>query len=244
MRNALWLLLCAGMLACSAADDPQPGAPATADTLVDVVADAWMDAEEPVDVTPDVPEPPDTPDVPPPPPDVPDTGPEDLGCQPDCDGKECGLDGCGGICGVCDAAKLCIDGVCGCSPDCDGKTCGDDLCGGSCGPDCPEGELCIGGSCGALTCQAALADCAGSFDLPVPPATICSFVGKGSACETLILAAYAEDGCYSSCSVFPVPGMDKACNGTECSGIISLAKSFLSLDICLGCKDPEPPPEE
>ena len=33
-------------------------------------------------------------------------------CVPDCDGKECGDDGCGGSCGGCDEDSLCVDGGC------------------------------------------------------------------------------------------------------------------------------------
>ncbi len=38
--------------------------------------------------------------------------PPGIGCQPDCDGKVCGDDGCGESCGACDAGLLCQDGSC------------------------------------------------------------------------------------------------------------------------------------
>jgi len=67
------------------------------------------------------------------------------GCpaEGDCDGKECGDDGCGGSCGDCAEGEECVLGLCDepCLPDCEGKDCGGDGCGGSCG-DCPEGEIC------------------------------------------------------------------------------------------------------
>jgi len=63
-------------------------------------------------------------------------------CEPSCDGKECGDDGCGGSCGTCDPGFKCEEFACVvCEPDCDGKICGSDGCGGTCG-DCPEGESC------------------------------------------------------------------------------------------------------
>ena len=34
------------------------------------------------------------------------------GCTPDCEGKECGDDGCGGSCGSCDIGEFCDNGVC------------------------------------------------------------------------------------------------------------------------------------
>lgn len=55
-------------------------------------------------------------------------------CSPDCDGKACGDDGCGGSCGDCSGNGVCDSaGICQCTPDCAGKACGDDGCGGSCG---------------------------------------------------------------------------------------------------------------
>ena len=54
-------------------------------------------------------------------------------CQPNCMGKFCGDNGCGGSCGDCAEPLSCVSGQCICEPDCTGKTCGDDGCGGSCG---------------------------------------------------------------------------------------------------------------
>lgn len=76
---------------------------------------------------------------------------EDI-CQPNCDGKECGSDGCGGSCGECDATELlvCLPEVGKCAkfdpPQCEGKECGDDGMGGSCGT-CEEGFVCVNGNC-------------------------------------------------------------------------------------------------
>ncbi len=72
-------------------------------------------------------------------------------CVPNCSGgKNCGDDGCGGICGTCDEGWSCHLGICKedevCQPACTGKDCGDDGCGGSCGP-CDEGEECQLGAC-------------------------------------------------------------------------------------------------
>jgi hypothetical protein len=59
------------------------------------------------------------------------------GCQPGCDGRQCGPDGCGGSCGWCSAQGSCQEGVCiivdGCMPECAGKMIGEeDHCGGVC----------------------------------------------------------------------------------------------------------------
>ncbi|MBI5547489.1 MAG: hypothetical protein HY901_26705 [Deltaproteobacteria bacterium] len=77
-------------------------------------------------------------------------------CQPQCDGKVCGDDGCGGLCGGCSSGTKCLAGQCtACAPDCSGgKNCGDDGCGGTCGsaPCDPQQSLfCIGNKCTQCT---------------------------------------------------------------------------------------------
>ena len=49
-----------------------------------------------------------------------------LQCEQECEGKECGDDGCGGSCGNCAPSDTCINGQCVCVPTCAGKECGDD----------------------------------------------------------------------------------------------------------------------
>jgi hypothetical protein len=60
-------------------------------------------------------------------------------CTPNCAGKNCGFDGCNGLCGAacpagqtCSAAGTCTASTAPCVPNCDGKLCGDDGCGGLC----------------------------------------------------------------------------------------------------------------
>ena len=72
-------------------------------------------------------------------------------CVPDCTGKECGGDGCGGSCGTCKEGEECLSGKCVCLPQCAGKECGDDGCGGECPPGCNEGIKCIDGECADST---------------------------------------------------------------------------------------------
>ncbi|MFT7624393.1 MAG: hypothetical protein ACI9WU_003580, partial [Myxococcota bacterium] len=66
-------------------------------------------------------------------------------CIPDCFGKACGDDGCGGECGECTDGLFCsASGFCTnepCQGSCLGLQCGDDGCGQSCG-SCGGGEQC------------------------------------------------------------------------------------------------------
>ena len=74
--------------------------------------------------------------------------PDCAACTPECDGRECGDNGCGGTCGTCSPGSTCNDeGTCEtiCVPQCDGRECGDDGCGGSCGT-C-DGECTSDGQC-------------------------------------------------------------------------------------------------
>ncbi|MBT4277832.1 alpha/beta hydrolase fold domain-containing protein, partial [Candidatus Falkowbacteria bacterium] len=68
--------------------------------------------------------------------------------------KQCGDDGCGGVCGICTGGTTCVNGFCefACVPDCNGAECGDDGCGGSCGT-CSGSENCCSGSCQVPTCS-------------------------------------------------------------------------------------------
>ncbi len=68
-------------------------------------------------------------------------------CLPDCTGRECGDDGCGGSCGTCTGAgEVCEEasGQCQvCVPNCAGRECGPDpTCGSSCGTCAIPGESC------------------------------------------------------------------------------------------------------
>ncbi len=52
-------------------------------------------------------------------------------CVPSCKNRECGPDGCGGVCGTCQSGFNCQPetGLCyACKPSCDGKSCGSDGC--------------------------------------------------------------------------------------------------------------------
>jgi hypothetical protein len=161
-----------------------------------------------------------------------DVGGTDTRCFPDCDGRQCGGDGCGGSCGLCGGAQdLCEDGQCVCQASCEDKECGDDGCEGSCGV-CLEGEVCLDGACDEIpcvpqcdgvecgddSCEGSCGDCAEGWDC------------KGGICEEPPCVAQCDglecgdDGCDGSCG--ECSGNDQcvdgecvclpACDGLQC----------------------------
>jgi hypothetical protein len=103
-------------------------------------------------------------------------------CLPACSGKQCGPDGCGGVCGTCSGATTCSSGQCVCVPSCSGKQCGSDGCGGTCGT-CASGTSCSNGKC---VCT------------PNCGYKTCGPDGCGGTCGTCTSAQYCE-GNYSLC---------------------------------------------
>ena len=105
-----------------------------------------------------------------------DTAPEiahDTPCEPACDEKQCGDDGCGGTCGSCAATETCTeDGAC--EVECGNGHCKAFETCSSCPADC--GDCCGNGSCDGgwgETCDSCPADCA------------CDYVGACSEGECL-----------------------------------------------------------
>ena len=61
---------------------------------------------------------------------------QDGGCQPDCTGKICGDDGCGGFCGTCPAPQTCLSGTSCICQVCEGPPPPDNKCGSEGACDC------------------------------------------------------------------------------------------------------------
>ncbi len=129
-------------------------------------------------------------------------------CISDCEGKECGDDGCGDLCGECDDGFFCNDAqICEavCVPDCDGKECGDDGCGGLCG-QCDDGFFCND----AQLCEAVcVPDCEGKE---------CGDDGCGDLCGQCDDGFFCNDAqlCEAAC----MPDCDGRCCGHDgCGGI-------------------------
>ncbi len=126
-------------------------------------------------------------------------------CAPQCAGRDCGDDGCGGTCGACDAAEACVEGVCRaqCQPQCDGRACGGDGCGGQCGR-CEGDALCDDGAC-VEPCRPA---CGGR---------VCGDDGCGGVCGQCAPDTFcnANGGCDPVC----VPHCDgRVCGDDGCGG--------------------------
>lgn len=146
--------------------------------------------------------------------------PQKCPCTPQCEGKECGDDGCGGTCGQCPPDKpKCQNGKCVtvCTPNCVGKECGDDGCGGSCG-QCPEGKQCNAlGICQSLcspNCQNKECgdDGCGGICGKCPEGKQC-VDGKCKCIPQCFGKECGDDGCGGSCGTCPI---GKTCVGGKC----------------------------
>jgi hypothetical protein len=137
-------------------------------------------------------------------------------CEPDCNDKQCGSDGCKGTCGDCPGPQdACLDGVCICMPECGDNECGDDGCGGTCG-ECPGGQdacvegkcvcqqKCEGKQCGTDGCGGACGECFGLQDVCIEGVCICQPNCAGKMCGL--------DGCGGSCGECP-SGQDACVEG-------------------------------
>ena len=129
------------------------------------------------------------------------------------------------------------DTGCVCIPDCDGKSCGDNGCGGSCG-DCAAPLACVEGVCaypcdGAATCECAASDCLGVAleDAGISIDLACAVLDDSPECLTVILDAYASEGCGQGCNGFTLPGLEEVCAHTACKAAMALVKGY-GIDAC------------
>ncbi len=175
------------------------GAPETDTVPIDVPADVAaveLDGGPNVDGGQDVAEIPDVPGLDG---ELPgnDGGPDaEGGCIPDCLGKSCGGDGCGGSCGACQDGCSCVNGSCSCIP-----TCGDGQCNGT--------ETCD--SC-ALDCGCSVPDEVCDLGTCIPCGTFCGNYGK--SCGTFATCECGGCGCGQVCSAGQC--IFNACNGKVC----------------------------
>jgi hypothetical protein len=164
-------------------------------------------------------------------------------CTPQCGGRVCGPNGCGGNCGGCTPPMFCNTyGQCinNCTPNCAGRQCGGDGCGGSCGSCAPptvcntQGQCynpcspnCSGKVCGDNGCGGSCGSCT--------PPLICDPTGQ---CVTTCTPACSgkqcgPDGCGGSCGSCTPPA--------SCSVGVCGNKTIDTGQICTNqnlCKQP------
>ncbi|MFA5764503.1 MAG: hypothetical protein WC915_06880, partial [archaeon] len=128
-------------------------------------------------------------------------------CVPNCAGRNCGSDGCGGICGTCSGSTPnCVNYQCSaaaCVPSCVGKTCGSDGCNGSCGTcslanaasQCNSSYRCAISSCNA---NFANCDLNVSNGCETTLGTTSNCLACGNTCSTGYICS--STGCVSSCT--------------------------------------------
>lgn len=243
-----WASLCALLVAMASSgiccSSESPGTPAldlSGDDLA-VAVDSMMDISLiPEAATPDAPDQPEL--VPTDLPTPADTLPQPDVCEPKCQGKYCGDDGCGALCGTCQDNEECLAGMCVCQPLCDTIECGVDGCGGSCG-DCADNETCKAGICMcAPNCglaQCGLDGCGGSCGECGPEETC-----EGGFCESLFgslgdSCAYGNE-CASGLCLSSDQGKicTEHCIGPECPGGFSCQTVPIAgdedLQVCMPC---------
>ena len=153
-------------------------------------------------------------------------GGNETTCVPRCEGRACGADGCGGVCGTCGADEQCAsDSTCQCThaacagaccaegdvcyesaccaPSCVGRDCGGDGCGGACG-SCGDNATCVGTGCR------------------------CDFAACGDVC------CPRDDTCYlGSCCTPDCAGRE--CGPDGCGGVCGTCDAGLSCSLTSVC---------
>ena len=137
-------------------------------------------------------------------------------CKPDCAGKICGDDGCGGFCGACPKPKVpgdpklaCVGGKCvdGCVPKpvlCVTNTCGSDGCGSTCGT-CKPDTFCKTGNCETEPGKSCEGFCKGKA--PGGCSCMAGCLQKGDCCPDFVGTCTCAPKCQ-----------DKACGADGCGG--------------------------
>jgi hypothetical protein len=115
-------------------------------------------------------------------------------CVPDCAGKVCGDDGCGGSCGTCTDLRTCQGGQCAClAVECNGACVA--ACGAGQARDPRACSCClVNGSIGCDPDPTATPCCSG-YCLSGPPGSIC--VGRGDSALCDFDAQCASGECIS-----------------------------------------------
>jgi len=131
------------------------------------------------------------------------------GCAPDCEGKDCGEDGCGGSCGDCGDGAVCEAGVCEGQFSCaEVRDCSQSCDSGPSGADCRTACVELGTEEAAALYQDILSCVAVECD--TPPAPGCIPIAEAGACLSTV--EVCEEHCISDCA-------DLDCGDDGCGGI-------------------------
>ena len=158
-----------------------------------------------------------------------------VACAPQCDGKSCGPDGCGGTCGTCSASKTCLDGVCK-TPFCEGQ-CGSNApqwCGSNCKCYCNANCFQFGDCCedvcescfDTFTDQCCAPECDGKTCGPDGCGGTCGECAPGTLCEVDQCVA-----CEPQCD-----GL--SCGDDQCGGTCGECAPFDTCEAgqCIACE--------
>lgn len=148
-------------------------------------------------------------------------------CVPSCFGKECGPNGCGGVCEPgCGTGERCNDnGQCEpCEPDCVNRECGDDGCGGFCGVCNGDTEYCsTDGEC--------TNDCEGRECGPSPVLDVSCGRCSENPTDYCATNGQCEDDCADrECGLSPNVGH----NCGTCPGATDYCADGICIDDCDG----------
>jgi hypothetical protein len=145
--------------------------------------------------------------------------------QPDCTGRCCGDDGCGGTCTdecaandqVCNNTTCLCEGTC--VPNCVGKECGPDGCGNDCGP-CGANFECVGGACAcANRCDEACCTAGQICRLDCQDYAACDIFSSGTSCGADEPCTFIRDA-FGRVTQTPCADSGTVCNrASECQGI-------------------------
>ncbi len=147
-----------------------------------------------------------------------------LPCEPACDGRTCGADGCGGSCGSCPVDSTCLNGQCECNPGPAAACCGSAVCElDACGTPIAVTEICDHGCQDAL-CLPCVPSCDGA---------VCGDDGCGGDCGQCGLGeTCAADGTCAPC----VPDCSgKNCGSDGCGGTCGTCDPGDGCDLSATC---------
>lgn len=138
-------------------------------------------------------------------------------CTPQCSGKTCGDNGCGGVCGECLPDAMCDQGQGICESACAPGTQDDDMDPATACVDCVSGEYCAGGGAVAVACVA------GEVDHDDDSTTPCQACVPGEFCAGAAAPAVACPAGQRDDDMDPATPCQACMPGQYCAGGVQAA---------------------